>query len=251
MEMLDKFYMELEENKQDICIARNYSEMAANDAQGKISAFLAIEEGGTLKGELHHLRNFYRLGVRLITLTWNFPNEIGYPNYEWKHQNKGLTERGREIVCEMNRLGMIIDVAHLSDQGFYDVAALSNKPFTASHSNARAMTGHARNLTDDMIKMLSNKGGIMGLNFERTFLVESGACDITDMVLHAKHIKNVGGIEVLAIGGDLDGTINQAGISDIGEIDILMYALKKDGFTENEIESIFYKNAVRLISDTL
>ena len=158
--MLDCFANELEKNKALIAPACNYDDLLRNQAIGKLSAFLSIEEGGVLKGESSNLRNFYRLGVRMITLTWNHPNELGFPNSGGIHSAKGLTDFGRETICEMNRLGMLIDVSHLSDQGFYDVAALSKQPFVASHSNARSVTGHPRNLSDEMIGLLAEKGGV-------------------------------------------------------------------------------------------
>ena len=115
------------------------------------------------------MRNFYRVGVRAITLTWNEVNDIGYPNFHKEYRYKGLTSFGKEVIYEMNRLGMLIDVSHLSDEGFYDVSRSSSKPFIASHSNSRAVKEHLRNLTDDMIKVLSNSGGVMGICFERDF----------------------------------------------------------------------------------
>ena len=199
LSMLDVFYQEIEANSTDIAVARNYQEMCMLQQAGKISAFLTIEEGGALQGRLENLRNFYRLGVRLMTLTWNYPNEIGYPNCEEKYRTQGLTEFGQQVVHEMNCLGMIIDVSHLSDQGFYDVAHLSSKPFVASHSNARAVRDHGRNLTDDMIVLLAQKGGVMGINFSGSFLGGSAISKVDDMVTHIKHIYQVGGIDVLAL----------------------------------------------------
>ena len=205
LEMLDRFYQEIESNQEDIALARNYNELISNQQQGKISAFLTIEEGGALKGELQNLRNFYRLGVRLITLTWNFPNEIGFPNLNLEFSHRGLTPFGRELVDEMNRLGMLVDVSHLSDQGFEDVAQISSQPFVASHSNARTIRNHTRNLTDDMIKTLANRGGVMGINFAGMFLGNSDLSRVEDMVRHINHIKKVGGIDVISLGSDFDG----------------------------------------------
>ncbi|MDF2564796.1 MAG: peptidase [Massilibacillus sp.] len=249
MIMLDKFYQEVAANASELAIARNYNEMMANKAKGKISAFLTIEEGGVIKGKLENLRNFYRLGVRLMTLTWNYPNEIGYPNFDWKYQEQGLTAFGKEVVAEMNRLGMIIDVSHLSDQGFYDVASLSTQPFIASHSNSRAMTNHPRNLTDDMIRILAEKGGVIGLNFAASFLGSSETSQIGDMIRHVKQIYQAGGIEVLAIGTDFDGTAPNLDIMHAGEMNHLRDALAKNGFTTSEIDKIWYKNSGRVIKE--
>lgn len=245
--MADRFYQEMSANQAHIRPATGYTELCRNMDQGKISAFLTIEEGGALKGNLANLRNFYRLGVRLITLTWNYPNEIGFPNCKEQYRSKGLTDFGQAVIGEMNRLGMLIDVSHLSDQGFYDVARLSQKPFLASHSNSRAVTNHSRNLTDDMIRLLAEKGGIMGINFAKDFLGYGEQSRVEDMIRHIRHIRNVGGIEVLAIGSDFDGISRELEISHIGEIDKLIQGLSKNGFSENEIEKICYQNALRLI----
>lgn len=251
LSMADVFHQQIVANHSEIALARNYQELCLNQQKNKISAFLTIEEGGALQGRLENLRNFYRLGVRLVTLTWNYPNEIGYPNYKLIYQTKGLTEFGQQVVAEMNDLGMIIDVSHLSDQGFYDVAKLSRKPFVASHSNARAVQNHTRNLTDDMIRVVAQRGGVMGINFFGDFLGGSMESKIDDMVAHIKHIYQVGGLEVIALGTDFDGIHGDLEIVNIGEIHKLTNELSKNGFTENAIEKIAYKNTLRVIKDCL
>ena len=197
------------------------------------------------------MRNFYRLGVRLLTLTWNYPNELGFPNALTECRDKGLTEFGREVVAEMNRLGMLVDVSHLSDQGFYDVAATSSHPFVASHSNARSITGHTRNLTDDMIRILAEKGGVTGLTFARSFLAEPPNCRVEDMVRHVKHIYQVGGIDVIAIGSDFDGTKPPLEVANSSEIGKLITGLAKAGFSDEDLEKICYLNAARVIREVL
>lgn len=250
--MLDRFYREIGANAQDIAVATNYGELCANEAAGRISAFLTVEEGAVLQGKLANLRILHRLGVRLVTLTWNYPNEIGFPNAKVRCRKKGLTEFGREVVVEMNRLGMLIDVSHLSDGGFYDVAALSAKPFVASHSNARAVTGHARNLTDDMIRVLADKGGVTGLNFAKQFLGEDPEVSrLADMIRHIRHIRDVGGIDSVAVGTDFDGIRPRQEIADSGEMGKLADGLEADGFSTDEVEKIFYRNALRVIRDVM
>jgi len=252
MDMADRIHLELKSNEDKIKLATNYDELMKNHNDGKISAFLTIEEGSVLKGKLSNLRNFHKLGVRLITLTWNFENEIGYPNADNRFLNYGLKDIGIELVEEMNKLGMVIDVSHLSDGGFYDVAKYSKYPFVASHSNAREVCNHKRNLTDDMIKILSNKGGITGINFCKAFLNTPPRGNIEDIINHIKHIYKVGGIDVIALGTDFDG-INSDGleIDNIGDIQILAHGLKKAKFTEDQIEKIFYKNSLRVIKETM
>ncbi len=251
MKMANKFFKELEKNKEQIKLAKNYKDMINNNKQGKLSAFLAIEEGGVLKGEIDNLKTFHQLGVRLITLTWNYPNEIGFPNSEARYNPQGLTTFGKEVVKEMTSLGMIIDVSHLSDKGFYDVAKLSSKPFVASHSNARSVTSHCRNLSDEMIKILADKGGVMGINFEKSFLGTEPISRVEEMVTHINHIKNVGGIDVIAVGTDFDGISPGLEIENIGQINKLVLGLQRNNFSETEIDKILYKNAIRVIKDTL
>jgi membrane dipeptidase len=249
--MLDRFYQELAQNADALHFASNSQDLREAIQQKKIAAFLTIEEGGVLKGKIEYLRIMHRLGIRLMTLTWNYPNEIGFPNSQEAYRECGLTDFGQEVVHEMNRLGMIIDVSHLSDQGFYDVARLSSKPFISSHSNARGITDHPRNLTDDMIKTLANKNGIMGLNFANSFLGTSPISQITDMVRHLNHIRSVGGTDVLAMGTDFDGIDPKLQIPTMGEIGLLADALYKAHWPGEDIEKLFYKNAMRFIQDVL
>lgn len=253
MDMLNKFYEEIEKNNRDISVVRNIGDLEINREEGKISAFLTIEEGEAIEGSLKNLRNFYELGVRLMTLTWNYENAIGYPNCKEELRNKGLKPFGLEVVEEMNKLGMIIDVSHLSDGGFYDVAKYSKSPFVASHSNSREMCNHSRNLTNDMIRVLSDKGGITGINFEKSFLNEGGSrSDVESMLRHVMHIYKVGGIDVLAIGSDFDGIDpKNLEIGSFDKIDKLTDGLKKSGFNESEIDKILYKNALRVIREVL
>lgn len=249
LDMVDTFYNEIEENSTDIAFAGSIKDLDRNRSEGKISAFLTVEEGGVIEGKLRNLEILHKIGVRLITLTWNYPNCIGYPNFRWEHKDKGLTPFGEEAVAEMNRLGMLIDVSHLSDRGFYDVLRLSGKPFVASHSCSRAVTDHYRNLTDDMLRKLSERGGVTGLNIEPDFLGDCGSIDA--MVRHIRHMKNTAGIEGIAIGTDFDGTSHMTAIKDIGSIDILFDALLKAGFSTGDIEKIMHKNAERVIRDVL
>lgn len=249
--MLDRFYQELEKNNDCIGLALNSQELENTVQSGRIAAVLTVEEGGVLKGNLANLRLLHRLGVRLITLTWNYPNEIGFPNITGEFRDKGLTPFGEAVVTEMNRLGMIIDVSHLSDQGFYDVAKLSKHPFIASHSNARQMTNHARNLTDEMIKVLAERGGVTGINFAKQFLGTAPMSRVEDMIRHIRHIYQIGGIDVIALGSDFDGISCDLEIKDMSQIKKLIDALEKAGFDADEIEKICWKNALRVLKDVL
>ncbi|MBR0325000.1 MAG: dipeptidase [Selenomonadales bacterium] len=242
---------EMAECADAVMLARSAADIKQAEREGKIAAFLTIEEGGALEGKSERLAEFYEDGVRLITLTWNYPNEIGYPNIGYRDADKGLTSFGREIVSEMERLGMLVDVSHLSDKGFYDVAEMMTKPFIASHSNARSITEHSRNLTDDMIRRVAEAGGVIGLNFANIFLGDSPVSRIADMVRHARHIYEIGGRDVLALGSDFDGIDPDVEIRDASMLSLLWDSMAKDGFTEDDIDRMQSKNVTRVLKDCL
>ncbi len=250
-EMIAFATREIETASDDIFLARSVSDIRVAEETGKIAAFLTIEEGGALEGDMTHLAEFYEDGVRLMTLTWNYPNEIGYPNIGYLDSDKGLSSFGREVVLEMERMGMIVDVSHLSDRGFYDVAELMTRPFIASHSNARSITDHPRNLTDDMIRRIASAGGVIGLNFANLFLGNSPISLVTDMVRHVQHIYRVGGAEVLALGTDFDGIDPAVEIQDASKLSMLWDALYKAGMRMSDIEKMQYQNARRVLVDCL
>lgn len=247
--MYNNFINELKENEDSIEIVRNLNELESVNNKGKIGAFLSIEEGEVLEGKVERVKELYDMGIRFITLTWNFKNSIGYPNAGYKYKDYGLNEKGKEIVLEMEKVGIIPDCSHLSDGGFYDLINICKKPFVATHSNARTITDHSRNLTDDMIVKLAEKGGVMGLNFCAPFLGSEKVPSINSMIKHLKHIKNIGGIDVLALGTDFDGIENEVEIENIGEIGKLRNALTKEGFTNSEIDKIFYGNIKRVLKE--
>jgi membrane dipeptidase len=257
VDMLANFYQELALNLDRISLCRNYDELMIAQNHGKVGAFLTIEEGDALEGDLDKLIFFKERGVSLITLTWNYENDLGYSNYEWRDQNRGLKPKGIEVVEAMNAFGMLIDVSHLSDAGFYDVLKYSKEPFIASHSNSRVMTNHPRNLSDAMLKKLADAGGITGINFFNNFLVNGElsykleVSTIANMVRHIKHIRAVAGVEVIGLGSDFDGIPNPVEIEDASAMYKLSDALLAEGFSYDEVEKIFYKNALRLIKDVL
>ncbi|MBE6050819.1 MAG: membrane dipeptidase [Clostridium sp.] len=249
--MYDNFMKEVKNNKNDIEIVTTIKELGETTKRGKIGAFLSIEEGQVLQGDIKNLIKVYEKGIRMITLTWNYNNSLGYSHIEKVNQNKGLTSLGIEMVKEMESLGIIPDASHLSDEGFYDLVRECKKPFIVTHSNSRYITNNSRNLTDDMIKKLANKGGVMGLNFCSFFLGENKVSSIDDMVKHIKHIKKVGGIDVIALGSDFDGIENKVEIKDASEMGKLALRLEKEGFTYDEIEKIYNKNVIRLFNEVL
>lgn len=220
--------------------------------QGKTGGLLTLEDGVPMGSSLEKLKHFYDRGIRLVTLTWNHENAIGYPNSrDPEIMEKGLKAFGFQAVEEMNRLGILIDVSHLSDGGFWDVAANSQKPFIASHSNARAVTAHPRNLTDDMIRAISERGGVIGLNFCPGFLGEDKKSRISHMLRHIKHIYQAGGEDVLAVGTDFDGITGMLQIQGIEDMHLLAEALQKYRMPSRIIDKMWNKNALRVLKEVL
>ena len=257
VKMLQNFKQELALNSKNIRLCRTYNDLVEAKKEDKIGAFLTIEEGEAIEGNLDNLKYFKQEGVSAITLTWNYENSLGYPNFEWKYQNRGLKPKGFKVVEAMNELGMLIDVSHLSDRGFEDVITHSTKPIIATHSNARAITNHTRNLTDKQLKKLADNGGVAGVAFSVNFLVEKELIDsshlakVEDMIRHIKHIRNIAGVEVLALGSDYDGIMNPVEMEDISQISKLSNGLLKNGFSYDEVEKIFFRNGLRIIEEVL
>lgn len=220
---------------------------------GKIGILLTIEDGGVLGDKIENVKKYYDKGVRLVTLTWNHPNAIGYPNSnDAEVMNKGLTPFGRDVVREMERLGMVVDVSHVSDGVFWDVAEMATKPFVASHSNSRAVCNHKRNMTDEMIKKLSDKGGVMGLNLGPEFVgAVEGVTRLEDLVAQILHIRDVGGAEVLALGSDFDGIHGALDIAGPQDWPRLEAALKEAGLSDDELDKMWYTNAERVLREVL
>lgn len=233
--------------------ARNVSEMDENFRNGRVSAFLTIEDGRCVNGKLENIRRFYELGVRLITLTWNFENCLGAPNsFDPAIMEKGLTDFGKEAVEYMNELGMLIDVSHLSDGGFWDVAKVSGKPFVASHSNCRALSPHPRNLTDEMLRTLGDKGGVTGVNVVAGFLdadIYSMKSTVSRMADHLMHVIDTAGLETAALGTDWDGTGGEIELNAPAKMQLLFDELSRRGLSDDSIEKIAWKNARRVMAD--
>ncbi len=263
--LVDVFREEIAANSDLVSQVTTGAQIRENEKAGKISALMSIEEGGCCMGSLAHLQTLYDAGARMMTLTWNYENELASPNHPCKEryfafdpqkdqEDHGLKVKGVEFVEAMEEMGMLVDVSHLSDAGFYDVCRILKGPFVASHSNARAVCGCSRNLTDDMIRALAEHGGVMGLNFCPEFLEpkdKDPRQTLDAIAAHARHIIDVGGRECIGIGTDFDGI---GGLLDYGTADrmtALAEGLSSKGFTQEEIEGIFYRNVLRVYDEVL
>ena len=250
---MDYYDKVMEENSDVICKVTTVEEILENRKKGKMSGLLTIEEGEVIEGSLEKLEHFYQRGARMMTLTWNFDNQLAHPNYLYEDppradSERGLTPLGFEVINRMWELGMIVDISHLNDAGIYDILNCARKPIVASHSNARAVCDFPRNLTDDMIRRLKDNHGIMGINYCPDFISKNPEGDqIADIVKHIKHIVSVADVNTVALGSDFDGIPTPVGMSDCTKTRVLYQALKQEGFTEEDIDKIFYKNFLRVL----
>lgn len=244
-------------NQHSDCVAQagNVAEIEANDAVGRLSAVLTMEDGRAVLGSMERLEKYHGMGVRALSLTWNHENCFGFPNSRDKDaMAKGLKPFGKDAIVRMNELGMIVDVSHLSDGGFWDVAELTKKPFVATHSNCRALNPHPRSMTDEMIHALADKGGCMGVNFAPSFLtmdLERNDSTIEMLVAQIRHMVKTGGIECAAVGTDFDGIGGELEINSSDKMPLLFAALEKAGFTAGEIEKIAHGNVERVLREAL
>ena len=231
---------------------RAYADVEKNRAAGRISALLTVEDAVPLEGKIERVDEMYARGVRMAALLWNYENSLGFPNsMDANAHARPLKPFGREVVERMNELGMIVDVSHLSEGGFWDVADISRKPFVASHSCARALCDHSRNLTDAQLRAVAEHGGVVGVNFYSAFL--NGREDYTpnaDIIRHMDYIRRKAGIETVALGSDFDGIDCALELGDCAGLPRLAEAME-GVFTADEIDRIASGNALRVLRDTL
>jgi len=252
LQVIDRFYKELHDHEDKMILFTKVSDVSEAEKQGKIAAMLSIEGGEAVEADLGILRMLYRLGLRAMTLTWNERNQIADGAGEGRTKG-GLTNFGVELVKEMNNIGMVVDVSHLSDPGFFDVIETTTKPVIASHSNCRAICNHRRNLTDDMIKILADNGGVMGMNFSASFVDENKEHATLERVLdHVDHVVKVASVEHVGIGSDFDGIeTTPKGLEDVTRMPYLTEGLLKRGYKEDDIRKILGENFLRVFSEVI
>ncbi len=212
------------------------------------NAIFTIENGLCINGKIENVKRFALLGVRMMTLTWNSHNEIG--DGAGVETPNGLTEFGRQVIIEMEKHGMIVDVSHASDKLFYDVASVSSRPFIASHSNSRSITCNRRNLTDEQFMIIMERGGISGLNFHSEFLNNnSQKASMYDILRHAEHFLSIGGENTLALGTDFDGCTLPEDIFGSSSMSAVYEMFLKHNYSETVVKKIFYENALNFFEN--
>ena len=239
----DVFLAELGKNADLTARCVTGADVDRANAAGKVAALLSIEGGELLDCDPEKLETAASWGVKLVNITWNHVNALSGTNVE--QPERGLTDRGRAFAREACRLGILPDVSHLSDAGFWDLAEMGLGPLVASHSNARALCGHSRNLTDDMFRAVRDSGGAAGFNLCTAFV--GGACGLDDGVRHIEHFLAMDGEKTVALGGDWDGCGLSFGWRGVQDLPALWDALAARGYGRPLLEDIFFNNWRRVL----
>ena len=250
LRLIDAYFTMLDAYSEVLVPIKKPQDVELAIENNSIGAMLTVEGGEILEGNLLNLRILYQLGVSAMTLTWNYRNEIADGAME-TCSNGGLSSFGHEVVKEMNRLGMIIDVSHLSEKGFYDVLEATKRPIAATHSNAWSIQPHPRNLKDEQIKLLAEHRGIMGINFYPPFLSKDAA-SLSDILRHIEYVAALVGVDIIGFGADFDG-IEKTPIDIKGpqHYDKIINALLQLNYSENNVRKIAFENYNRLINEVL
>lgn len=253
LRMIDAFYLWQQENPADLCLATCATDIERAKARGQVAGILSLEGAEGLEGNLGVLRMFYRLGVRWVGLTWNRRNQAADGLGE-SRTGGGLTEFGVNLVKEMNRLGMIVDIAHLAPQGVQDVFALCEGPVVASHANARALCDIPRNLSDAQLEQIAAHGGVVGVVFVPKFITQGEGPATLDMLLdHIDHIVRIAGIDHVGLGSDWDGFFSDppVGLQDVSQTPNLTAGLLARGYSPQDVQKILGGNWLRVIRQVI
>lgn len=238
-----RFEIELAENGDLVALCRNGAEIDRAICENRTAALLSIEGADLLDCRAERIETVAGWGTRMMNLTWNDPNAISGSNC--RESERGLSAHGRDFVRELEANGIYADVSHLSDAGFWDLVHMARRPIVASHSNARALCPHSRNLTDDMFRAVRDSGGVVGINYFRTFAGDPG--DVDRLVAHIEHFLALDGEKTLCFGGDMDGCSPLVkGIDGLQSIPKLYEELRRRGCGKSLLEDIFWNNLRRL-----
>ena len=245
--IFDKIETIVEQNKQYLAIARTPADLYANKQQGRKSIMLGIENGLALDGHLDRLQHFAQRGIVYMTLCHNGDNDI-CDSARGNHTHNGISPFGKQVVREMNRLGILVDLSHAGEKSFYDALELSSQPIVCSHSSCRALCDHPRNLTDDQMRALAAKGGVMQITMYNGFLVKDGEATVLDALRHLAHAIEVMGIDHVGIGTDFDGDGGVRGMANSSELLNFTRLLLARGYSEQDIEKIWGDNFLRVMT---
>ena len=258
--MIDAVRRLAEEHPDRIAVSTTADQVRAAAKAGKVAALMGMEGGHMIDDNLSVLRDYYRLGVRYMTLTHSVNTNWADSSGD-KPAHDGLTDFGKDVVREMNRLGMMVDISHVADKTFWDTLEVSRAPLLASHSSCRALSGHPRNMTDDMIKALAAKGGVIQINYSTSFLdndlyqaiqnnvprEQRPTVSWEKIVEHIDHAVKLVGPTHVGLGSDFDGTTVPTGMDDVTQLPKITEALLAKGYSEQDVTNILGGNLLRLM----
>jgi membrane dipeptidase len=241
-----------------IAVVRSYAELERNLEDGVFSLVLHLEGAEAVQADLSNLETYYTQGLRSLGITWSRPNRFGYGvPYRFPHSpdtGPGLTTAGRELVRACNRLGIVLDLAHLNERGFWDVAELSEHPLVVSHAGVHSLCASTRNLTDKQIDVVGQSNGLVGIIFEPLAIRADGtrqaATPLTDIVSHIDYVVERIGINHVAFGSDFDGAQMPLELGDAAGLPRLMEALRARGYDDEALEKIGYRNWFRIFQES-
>ncbi len=249
-----------EQHPNDIVLATTAADVRAAHKAGKFAALMGMEGGHMIDDNLSVLRDYQRLGVRYLTLTHGVNTNWSDSSGDTPVHN-GLTDFGKDVVRELNRLGMMVDISHVSDKTFWDALEVSRAPLVASHSSLRSLSGHPRNMTDDMVKALAARGGVIMINYSTSFLsnelYEATQHNVPasdrprvsweKIVEHVDHAVKLVGATHVGLGSDFDGTTVPDGMEDVSKLPKITAALLAKGYSEQDVKNILGENILRLL----
>lgn len=245
--IFDKIEAIVEKNHQYLAIARTPADLWAHKHQGRKSIMLGIENGLALDGQLQNLQHFAQRGIVYMTLCHNGDNDI-CDSARGSNTHHGVSAFGQQVIQEMNRLGIMVDLSHAADKSFYDALELSSQPIVCSHSSCRALCDHPRNLTDEQMRALAAKGGVMQVTLYPGFLVKDGEATVLHALQHLEHAIKVMGIDHVGIGTDFDGDGGIRGLADSSEMINFTRQLLACRYSESDIQQIWGGNFLRVMS---
>ena len=244
--MINLLNSEISLNQSTLGLARNPEESVALNNRGKIAAVIGVEGGHSIENSLNNLENLYNQGMRYLTITWNNSTSWAVSAQDSRSATVGLSDFGRSVIRTMDSLGVIIDVSHTGIKTIQDILQVTTNPIIATHSGARKLRNHYRNLNDSQIIDIANTGGVIGVVFYPPFLT-TGTANIDTVIKHIDYIKNLVGIDYVAVGSDFDGIeVTPVGLEDVSKFPALTSKLLERGYTQQDVEKILGGNFMRV-----
>ena len=239
------FKQQMKEHSDTFTQVRKFSDIPSILDEGKVAAILTVENAACLDAGIEVVDEFERDGVLIAGVTWNYKNVLGSGN---EHPDQGLSQLGKEYIAALEEHGIVADVSHLNEKGFWDLDKIATKPYVATHSNARAVCNHLRNLTDEQFGALTARGGVVGLNFHEGFVHDGGyAYTFDELSAHVDHWLSLGGEDHIALGSDRDGADVPTWLADCSGQQALFERFE-ERFGLDVTRKLFYENALRFFS---